>query len=60
MVSKPCSTPVAPGEVSKKKVDVIDLTVESSSDDEEEMPPKRKCIYMSDTQASPTKGLVNI
>ncbi|KAJ6663025.1 hypothetical protein lerEdw1_010846 [Lerista edwardsae] len=58
MVSKPCSTPVAPGEVSKKKVDVIDLTVESSSDDEEEMPPKRKCIYMSDTQASPTKGVL--
>ncbi|XP_062984358.1 E3 SUMO-protein ligase PIAS2 isoform X5 [Elgaria multicarinata webbii] len=56
MVSKPCSMPI--GEVSKKKVDVIDLTVESSSDEEEDAPPKRKCIYMSDTQASPTKGVL--
>ncbi|XP_061469919.1 E3 SUMO-protein ligase PIAS2 isoform X5 [Rhineura floridana] len=54
MVSKPCSMPIS--EVSKKKVDVIDLTVESSSDEEEDPSPKRKCIYMSDTQASPTKG----
>ncbi|XP_077792072.1 E3 SUMO-protein ligase PIAS2 [Podarcis muralis] len=56
MVSKPCSTPIS--EVSKKKVDVIDLTAESSSDEEEDAPPKRKCIYMSDTQASPTKGVL--
>lgn len=46
------------GDASKKKVDVIDLTVESSSEEEEDAPPKRKCIYMSDTQASPTKGWV--
>ncbi|XP_053145057.1 E3 SUMO-protein ligase PIAS2 isoform X7 [Hemicordylus capensis] len=58
MVNKPCSAPAAPGEVSKKKVDVIDLTVGSSSDEEEDAPPKRKCIYMSDTQASPTKGVL--
>ncbi|XP_034956314.1 E3 SUMO-protein ligase PIAS2 isoform X4 [Zootoca vivipara] len=56
MVSKPCSMPIS--EVSKKKVDVIDLTIESSSDEEEDAPPKRKCIYMSDTQASPTKGVL--
>ncbi|KAM3845152.1 E3 SUMO-protein ligase PIAS2 isoform 2-T3 [Vipera latastei] len=46
------------GDTSKKKVDVIDLTVESSSEEEEDAPPKRKCIYMSDTQASPTKGVL--
>ncbi|XP_070599707.1 E3 SUMO-protein ligase PIAS2 isoform X1 [Erythrolamprus reginae] len=56
MNSKQGSTPA--GEVSKKKVDVIDLTIESSSDEEEDAPPKRKCIYMSDTQASPTKGVL--
>ncbi|KAG8131280.1 hypothetical protein E2320_017879, partial [Naja naja] len=44
-------------EISKKKVDIIDLTIETSSD-EEDAPPKRKCIYMSDTQASPTKGVL--
>ncbi|XP_060092187.1 E3 SUMO-protein ligase PIAS2 isoform X3 [Heteronotia binoei] len=58
VVGKPCSTPVAGSEVSKKKVDVIDLTIESSSDDEDDTPPKRKCIYMSETQASPTKGVL--
>ncbi|XP_029141613.1 E3 SUMO-protein ligase PIAS2 isoform X1 [Protobothrops mucrosquamatus] len=52
------SLPCPGGEVSKKKVDVIDLTVESSSEEEEDAPPKRKCIYMSDTQASPTKGVL--
>lgn len=58
-MSKPCSTPVAGSEASKKKMDVIDLTIESSSEEEEETPPKRKCMYMSETQASPTKGFVN-
>jgi E3 SUMO-protein ligase PIAS2 len=46
-------------ETSKKKVDVIDLTIESSSDEEEDPPVKRKCIFMSETQSSPTKGFVN-
>ncbi|XP_077202839.1 E3 SUMO-protein ligase PIAS2 isoform X1 [Paroedura picta] len=58
IVGKPCSTPVTSSEVSKKKVDVIDLTVESSSEEEDDTPPKRKCIYMSETQASPTKGVL--
>ncbi|XP_054842922.1 E3 SUMO-protein ligase PIAS2 isoform X2 [Eublepharis macularius] len=58
VVGKPCSTPVSSSEVGKKKVDVIDLTVESSSDEEDDTPPKRKCIYMSETQASPTKGVL--
>ncbi|XP_010212354.1 PREDICTED: E3 SUMO-protein ligase PIAS2 isoform X6 [Tinamus guttatus] len=56
VVSKPCAVTVA-SEVNKKKVDVIDLTIESSSDEEEDPPAKRKCIFMSETQGSPTKGL---
>nr|XP_044630610.1 E3 SUMO-protein ligase PIAS2 isoform X8 [Equus asinus]XP_044630611.1 E3 SUMO-protein ligase PIAS2 isoform X8 [Equus asinus] len=55
VLSKPCSVTVA-SEASKKKVDVIDLTIESSSDEEEDPPAKRKCIFMSETQSSPTKG----
>ncbi|NXP06481.1 PIAS2 ligase, partial [Thinocorus orbignyianus] len=57
VVSKPCSVTVA-NEVSKKKVDVIDLTIESSSDEEEDPPAKRKCIFMPETQGSPTKGVL--
>uniref|UniRef100_A0A8C9F988 Protein inhibitor of activated STAT 2 n=1 Tax=Pavo cristatus TaxID=9049 RepID=A0A8C9F988_PAVCR len=57
VVSKPCSVTVA-SEVNKKKVDVIDLTIESSSDEEEDPPAKRKCIFMSETQGSPTKGVL--
>ncbi|NXC91744.1 PIAS2 ligase, partial [Cercotrichas coryphoeus] len=54
---KSCSVTVA-NEVNKKKVDVIDLTIESSSDEEEDPPAKRKCIFMSETQGSPTKGVL--
>ncbi|KAM9167912.1 E3 SUMO-protein ligase PIAS2 isoform 3-T3 [Mergus octosetaceus] len=57
VVTKPCSATVA-NEVNKKKVDVIDLTIESSSDEEEDPPAKRKCIFMSETQGSPTKGVL--
>uniref|UniRef100_A0A8C2SXM9 Protein inhibitor of activated STAT 2 n=1 Tax=Coturnix japonica TaxID=93934 RepID=A0A8C2SXM9_COTJA len=57
VVSKPCSVTVA-SEENKKKVDVIDLTIESSSDEEEDPPAKRKCIFMSETQGSPTKGVL--
>ncbi|NXK96115.1 PIAS2 ligase, partial [Formicarius rufipectus] len=57
VVSKPCSVTVA-SEVNKKKVDVIDLTVESSSDEEEDPPAKRKCIFMSEIHGSPTKGVL--
>uniref|UniRef100_A0A8C0E8S8 Protein inhibitor of activated STAT 2 n=1 Tax=Balaenoptera musculus TaxID=9771 RepID=A0A8C0E8S8_BALMU len=57
VLSKPCSVTVA-NEASKKKVDVIDLTIESSSDEEEDPPAKRKCIFMSETQSSPTKGVL--
>ncbi|KAK2509840.1 hypothetical protein MC885_015754 [Smutsia gigantea] len=57
VLSKPCSVTVA-SEASKKKVDIIDLTIESSSDEEEDPPAKRKCIFMSETQSSPTKGVL--
>ncbi|XP_023387074.1 E3 SUMO-protein ligase PIAS2 isoform X4 [Pteropus medius] len=57
VLSKPCSVTVA-NEASKKKVDVIDLTIESSSDEEDDPPAKRKCIFMSETQSSPTKGVL--
>ncbi|NXT27295.1 PIAS2 ligase, partial [Syrrhaptes paradoxus] len=57
VVSKLCSVTVA-SEVTKKKVDVIDLTIESSSDEDEDPPVKRKCIFMSETQGSPTKGVL--
>uniref|UniRef100_A0A8C5LI07 E3 SUMO-protein ligase PIAS2 n=1 Tax=Jaculus jaculus TaxID=51337 RepID=A0A8C5LI07_JACJA len=55
--SKPCSVAVA-SEANKKKVDIIDLTIESSSDEEEDPPAKRKCIFMSETQSIPTKGVL--
>ncbi|KAM6293988.1 E3 SUMO-protein ligase PIAS2-like isoform 1-T1 [Aegotheles albertisi] len=57
VVSKLCSVTVV-NEVNKKKVDVIDLTTESSSDEEEDPPAKRKCIFMSETQGSSTKGVL--
>ncbi|XP_074789303.1 E3 SUMO-protein ligase PIAS2 isoform X3 [Athene noctua] len=59
VVSKQCSVTEA-SEVNKKKVDVIDLTVESSSDEEEDPPAKRKCVFMSETQGSPTKGVPSV
>uniref|UniRef100_A0A286XRZ7 Protein inhibitor of activated STAT 2 n=1 Tax=Cavia porcellus TaxID=10141 RepID=A0A286XRZ7_CAVPO len=55
--SQPC-TKIETNEASKKKVDIIDLTIESSSDEEEDAPAKRKCIFMSETQSSPTKGVL--
>ena len=47
------------GEVSSsKKADVIDLTLDSSSEDEEEVDPphKRRCLYMSKTEEMHGKG----
>ncbi|XP_032932186.1 E3 SUMO-protein ligase PIAS2-like isoform X1 [Catharus ustulatus] len=54
---KSCSVTVT-NEVNKKKVDVIDLTIESSSDEEEDHPAKRKYIFVSETQGSSTKGVL--
>ncbi|CAI9613021.1 unnamed protein product [Staurois parvus] len=41
---------------SKKKAEVIDLTIESSSEDEEEPAAKKKCLYMPETPMPQTKG----
>ncbi|EHA99180.1 E3 SUMO-protein ligase PIAS2 [Heterocephalus glaber] len=57
VLSKACSVTVA-SEANKKNVDVIYLTIESSSDEEEDPPAKMKCIFMSETQSSPTKGVL--
>ncbi|XP_031426413.1 E3 SUMO-protein ligase PIAS2 isoform X2 [Clupea harengus] len=49
------------GEVSSsKKADVIDLTLDSSSEDEEEVDPphKRRCLYMSKTEEMHGKGVL--
>ncbi|XP_060224922.1 E3 SUMO-protein ligase PIAS2-like [Meriones unguiculatus] len=54
--SKPCSVTVASD--ASKKIDVIDLTTQSSSDEDEDPPAKRKRIFMSKTHSSPTKGVL--
>ncbi|XP_069819340.1 E3 SUMO-protein ligase PIAS2 isoform X1 [Dendropsophus ebraccatus] len=49
-----------PTEISpKKKAEVIDLTIDSSSEDEDEPARKRKCLYMPDSQGSPMKGVLS-
>ncbi|XP_040277079.1 E3 SUMO-protein ligase PIAS2 isoform X2 [Bufo bufo] len=49
-----------PTEISpKKKAEVIDLTIDSSSEDEDEPARKRKCLYMPDSQGSPIKGVLS-
>ncbi|XP_077423992.1 E3 SUMO-protein ligase PIAS1 isoform X3 [Vanacampus margaritifer] len=47
---------------SSKKVDVIDLTLDSSSEDEldDEPPAKRACPSLSPISPPPTKGLLNL
>ncbi|XP_071392354.1 E3 SUMO-protein ligase PIAS1 isoform X2 [Centroberyx affinis] len=45
-----------------RKVDVIDLTLESSSEDEldDEPPPKRACPSLSPVSPPPSKGVLNL
>uniref|UniRef100_A0A672G1R6 Protein inhibitor of activated STAT, 1b n=1 Tax=Salarias fasciatus TaxID=181472 RepID=A0A672G1R6_SALFA len=45
-----------------KKVDVIDLTLDSSSEDEldDEPPPKRPCPSLSPVSPPPSKGVLNL
>lgn len=46
---------------STKKADIIDLTLESSSDDEDSDPPlKKRCVYMSKAEDMHSKGFVDI
>ncbi|XP_068107604.1 E3 SUMO-protein ligase PIAS2-like isoform X2 [Hyperolius riggenbachi] len=44
---------------SKKKAEVIDLTIESSSEDEEEPAAKKKCLYMPESPTPQTKGVLS-
>ncbi|XP_049580102.1 E3 SUMO-protein ligase PIAS1 [Syngnathus scovelli] len=52
----------APANDNSKKVDVIDLTLDSSSEDEldDEPPPKRACPSLSPISPPPTKGVLNL
>ncbi|XP_071989029.1 E3 SUMO-protein ligase PIAS2 isoform X3 [Engystomops pustulosus] len=59
VISKIYSTKEPPEISTKKKADVIDLTADSSSEDEDEPARKRKCLYMADTQGSPMKGVLS-
>lgn len=46
---------------STKKADIIDLTLESSSDDDESDPPlKKRCVYMSKAEEMHNTGFVDI
>ncbi|XP_057261690.1 E3 SUMO-protein ligase PIAS2 isoform X3 [Pezoporus wallicus] len=56
VVSKQCSATIA-SEANKKQADVIDLTKESSSD-EDDAPPKRKCAYKSGSRGSQARGVL--
>ncbi|XP_062467756.1 E3 SUMO-protein ligase PIAS2 isoform X1 [Pezoporus occidentalis] len=56
VVSKQCSATMA-SEANKKQADVIDLTKESSSD-EDDAPPKRKCAYKSGSRGSQARGVL--
>nr|XP_033790841.1 E3 SUMO-protein ligase PIAS2 isoform X2 [Geotrypetes seraphini] len=57
VINKPCSTKMT-NQISQKKADVIDLTIDSSSDEEKEPPNKKKCIFMTEAQASPSNGVL--
>ncbi|XP_075696783.1 E3 SUMO-protein ligase PIAS2 isoform X1 [Rhinoderma darwinii] len=49
-----------PTEISTKmKAEVIDLTIDSSSEDEDEPARKQKYLYMPDTQGSQMKGVLS-
>ncbi|XP_066510526.1 E3 SUMO-protein ligase PIAS2-like isoform X2 [Hoplias malabaricus] len=62
-----CASPIRPSAVvphtelsSTKKADVIDLTIESSSDDEAEPDPplKKRCVYMVKPEEMHSKGVL--
>lgn len=59
-VVKQSTTLSCPESSSMKKTDVIDLTLESSSDDDAEsnLPPKRCCVYMSKPDDVYSKGVL--
>ncbi|XP_057209689.1 E3 SUMO-protein ligase PIAS2 isoform X1 [Triplophysa rosa] len=57
-----CAVPVRQSAVvpsSTKKADIIDLTLESSSDDDESDPPlKKHCVYMSNAEEMHSTGVL--
>ncbi|XP_063309943.1 E3 SUMO-protein ligase PIAS2 isoform X1 [Pelobates fuscus] len=57
-ISKMFSVMDARETTKQKKAEVIDLTFESSSDEEEEPASKRKCVYIPETQGNTIKGVV--
>ncbi|XP_069603004.1 E3 SUMO-protein ligase PIAS2 isoform X2 [Ranitomeya imitator] len=60
VISKIYSTKESAEISPKKKAEVIDLTVDSSSEDEDEPSQKRKCLYMPpDSQGSPMKSVLS-
>ncbi|XP_018099931.1 protein inhibitor of activated STAT 2 L homeolog isoform X4 [Xenopus laevis] len=58
VISKICSA-IEGGETTRKnKAEVIDLTIESSSDDDEP-PAKKECVYMTESQEAAMKGVLS-
>ncbi|XP_031757544.1 E3 SUMO-protein ligase PIAS2 isoform X1 [Xenopus tropicalis] len=58
VISKICSA-VEGGETTRKnKAEVIDLTLESSSDDDEP-PAKKECVYLTESQEAAMKGVLS-
>lgn len=53
--NNPCSVTIA-SDASKKKIEVIDLTIERSSDEEEDLPPKRSASLCQKHKAAQPKG----
>ncbi|MBN3319739.1 PIAS2 ligase, partial [Atractosteus spatula] len=62
LVNRPCAVMPASDPSSLKKADIIDLTIESSSEgeeEEEEIPPlKKRCLYMSKPEEVHGKGVL--
>ncbi|MEE6510576.1 hypothetical protein FKM82_030509, partial [Ascaphus truei] len=56
VISKMCSVIEASETTTRIKAEVIDLTIESSSDEEAEPPAKKSCVYQPEAQGSPMKG----
>ncbi|KAM4708887.1 E3 SUMO-protein ligase PIAS2 isoform 2-T2 [Discoglossus pictus] len=58
VISKICSVKESSETSKKPKTEVIDLTIESSSDEEDEPSAKKKCAYMPEAQGNPMTGVL--
>ncbi|XP_043937991.1 E3 SUMO-protein ligase PIAS2 isoform X2 [Protopterus annectens] len=56
-ICKPCLS-VTSELSNSNKVDLIDLTVESSSDEEQEPSSKKMCVYLPGSEEGPAKGVL--